>query len=354
MHCLDDPLTFERLDPEGIRERIRALPEQCRDAWRQAESFPFPSEFSEIDSLAVLGMGGSAIAGDIVRALALRDGARAVLVHRGYDLPAFVGERTLVVACSFSGQTEETLSAFEKALATGAKKLAITTGGRLLELAKAQRLPAYVFQYEGEPRSALGCSLMPLLVCASAAGVLPDESLGVEEAIRLMEELRAEIGDSTPLERNAGKQLATRLQGKLPVIFAAEALTEAAHRWKTQLNENSKVWAFYEEVPELNHNAVEGFGLPRAVAENAHVVFLSHPKLNARNVLRYEGTRELLAAAGVSSEVVEARGQSELARVLTAVYFGDWVSFYLAMLNGVHPAPMPAIDRMKRALAEAN
>jgi len=353
MHSLDDRLTFERLDPEGLLDRIRALPEQCREAWQQAKSFPFPREFAEIDSVLVLGMGGSAIAGDIVRSLALRSGQKTVSVLRGYDLPPWVDERTLVVACSFSGETEETLSAFGKALATRAKKLVITTGGRLLALAKPEQVPAYVFQYTSEPRSALGHSLMPLLALSAAAGVLPDQSLDVDEAIALMESLRQEIGDAIPLEKNAAKQLATRLQGKLPVIFAAEALTEAAHRWKTQLNENSKVWAFCEEIPELNHNTVEGFALPPAIARSAHVVFLHHPKLNPRNVLRYSGTRDLLEAAGIPREQVEARGESDLARVLTAIYFGDWVSYYLAMQNGVRPSPMPAIDLLKRRLAEA-
>ncbi len=353
MHSLDDPLTFERLDPDGLRDRIRALPERCREAWRQAQSFCFPPEFVEIDSVLVLGMGGSAIAGDIVRSLALPRSTKTVTVYRGYDLPPSVGERTLVVACSFSGETEETLSSFGQTLSGPSKKLVITTGGRLLATARANGVPSYVFRYAGEPRSALGHSLMPVLALSTAAEVLPDPSHDVDEAIALMEELRKEIGDAVSLERNAAKQLATRLHGKLPVIFAAETLTEAAHRWKTQLNENSKIWAFYDEVSELNHNAVEGFGLPRAIADGAHVVFLSHPKLSPRNLLRYSGTRDLLEAAGVTSESVEARGDSDLARVLTAIYFGDWVSYYLAMLNGVRPSPMPAIDQMKRRLADA-
>ncbi len=353
MHSLDDPLTFERLDPDGLRDRIRSLPEQCQEAWRLAKSFRFPPDFAEVDAVMVLGMGGSATAGDIVRSLALRHSTKIVSVHRGYDLPPSAGERTLVVACSYSGETEEVLSSFGQALNAPSKKVIITTGGRLLALAQSQQLPSYVFRYAGEPRSALGHSLMPLLVLAAAAGVLPDQSRDVDEAIALMEELREEIDDAVPLEKNAAKQLAARLQGKLPVIYAAQVLTEAAHRWKTQLNENSKVWAFYEEVSELNHNAVEGFGLPREVAERAHVVFLYHPTLNSRNILRYNGTHDALEAAGVGSERVEARGEGDLARVLTVIYFGDWVSYYLAMLNGMRPSPVTAIQHLKRWLADA-
>jgi glucose/mannose-6-phosphate isomerase len=359
MHLLDDAETYARLDPDGLRDRIRDLPEQCRDAWRQAKDFRFPSDFADVDNVLVLGMGGSAIAGDIVRSLAtylwadsLPRGSRSVLVHRGYDLPPFVSERSLVVACSYSGETEEVLSSFGQSLDGPSKKIVITTGGKLLALARSRGLPAYVFEYEGEPRSALGHSLMPLLALAEATGALPDQSRDVDEAIALMEELRREIGDAVPLEENAAKQLAVRLQGKLPVIYGAEVLTEAARRWKTQLNENSKVWAFYEEVSELNHNAVEGFGLPREMAENAHVVFLYHRGLNPRNILRYNGTHDALEAAGVASERVEARGEGDLARVLTAIYFGDWVSYYLAMLNGVRPSPVTSIQHLKRWLAD--
>jgi glucose/mannose-6-phosphate isomerase len=359
MHALDDPETYTRLDPDGLRGRIGGLPEQCREAWRLAKDFHFPSDFGAVDNVLVLGMGGSAIAGDILRSLAtylragsLPHGSKAVFVHRGYNLPSPAGERTLVVACSYSGETEEVLSSFGQSLDGPAKKIVITTGGKLLALAQSRGLPAYVFAYQGEPRSAMGHSLMPLLALAEEAGVLPDQSRGVDEAVALMEELRQEIGEAVPLERNAAKQLAVRLQGKLPVIYGAEVLTEAAHRWKTQLNENGKVWAFYEEISELNHNAVEGFGLPREVAERAFVVFLYHRGLNPRNILRYNGTHDALEAAGVGSERVEARGEGDLARVLTAIYFGDWVSYYLAMLNGVRPSPVTSIQHLKRWLAD--
>jgi glucose/mannose-6-phosphate isomerase len=352
LHALDDPQTYSRLDPDGLLGRVRELPEQCREAWAQAKSFRFPSEFAEVDSVVVLGMGGSAIAGDIVRSLALRQGRKPVFVHRGYDLPPFVGERTLVVASSYSGETEETLSSFGKALSGPSKKTVITTGGKLLSLARARGLPEHVFEYEGEPRSALGHSLMSLLALAEAAGVLPEQSRAVDEAIGVMEALGREINDDVPFDKNAAKQLASRLQGRLPVVYGAEVLVEAAHRWKTQLNENAKVWALYEEISELNHNAVEGFALPKEVAERAFVVFLWHRGLNARNLLRYEATSEALESAGVASERVEARGAGELARVLSAVHFGDWVSYYLAMLNGVRPSPVTSIQAFKRRLAE--
>jgi glucose/mannose-6-phosphate isomerase len=352
MHVLDDPETYKRLDPDDLRGRIGGLPQQCRDAWETAGAFSFPSDLAKAERILVLGLGGSAIAGDILRALALREGQKAVFVHRGYDLPPLADERTLVIACSHSGQTEEVLSSFGQALESPARKLVITTGGKLLDIAEEQGIAALTFDYPGEPRSALGHSLMPLLAVGEETGLLPDQGGLVANAIALMEGLRGEIEESVPLERNAAKQLATRLQGKLPVVYGAEVLTEAAHRWKTQLNENGKVWAFYEEVSELNHNAIEGFGLPREVAERAHVVFLYHPSLNRRIVLRYNGTRDALEAAGVTCDTAEARGESALSQVLTAILLGDYASYYLAMLNGVRPSPVTAIQHLKKWLAE--
>src|SRR3990167_568726 len=160
--ALDDRATVKRLDPHGLLARIEALPEQCEEAWHRAAEFTLPKEHANARETVVLGMGGSAIAGDILRSLAV-SGRKPVHVVRGYDLPSFAGSDALVVACSHSGNTEETLSAFEQALAAGAKAVAITPGGWLRELAEQSRIPAFVYQYEGEPRSALGWQLMALL-----------------------------------------------------------------------------------------------------------------------------------------------------------------------------------------------
>jgi len=348
---LDDPSVYERLDPEGLLGRIGGLPEQCREAWRHASGFSLPRGYGEVDQVVVAGMGGSAIGGDILRVLAELESSRTVSVCRGYDLPAFVGERTLVIACSHSGDTEETVSAFEQALERKAKVVLITTGGRLLAMARERDVPALVYEYAGEPRSALGHQLMALLAVGQQVGLVGDYSHNAAEAVALMEELKRAIAEGVPEERNPAKQLAARLHGRLPIVFGAGVLVQAAHRWKTQLNENSKCWAVYDELPELDHNAIAGFGLPEGIGERAYVVFLYHATLHPRIILRYEATREALTRAGVPSERVEAKGSSPLSQVLTAVLFGDYVSYYLAVLNGVPPSPVEAIQHLKRKLA---
>ena len=348
---LDDSRVYEHLDPEALLGRIRDLPRQCREAWERARVFKVPTAYWNVDRLVVLGMGGSAIAGDLLRSLAARRSRKAVFVCRGYEIPSLVDENTLVVACSYSGETEETLAAFSQALRGPAKKLVITTGGRLAGLAREYEIPLFLFDYKGEPRSALGYGLMLLLSVAEQVGLLPEMESDVAEAATLMGELAQQLDSRVTAERNPAKQLAGRLQGKVPIVYGAESLTEVAHHWKTQLNENSKVWAFHEELPEANHNAIAGYPLPREAIDRLHVVLLRHPLLHPRILLRYDATKDALADAGVGCDVVEVQGSAPLSQMLTGILYGDFVSYYLAILNAVSPSPVAAITELKRRLA---
>jgi glucose/mannose-6-phosphate isomerase len=263
-----------------------------------------------------------------------------------------VDGRTLLIASSYSGNTEETLSAFQTALGRDAKKVVLTTGGRLLAAARANGIPAFVFRYESTPRAALGYSLMPLLAIAGKLGIIEEKSADVAEAIAVMEDLLRRIGEDVPLSENPAKQLAVRLHGRMPVVHGAGPLTDVARRWKTGLNETSEMWAFFEELPEANHNAIVSYGLPPDIAKAAFVVFLQAPSLHPRVLLRYEYTRRVLAEAGVDYETVEAVGNSPLAHILSTLFFGDYVGLYLAILNEVDPTPTAAIVGLKDWLAQ--
>jgi glucose/mannose-6-phosphate isomerase len=350
--ALDDPAAYQRLDPQNMRAIIRDLPRQCQAAWQEAQAFELPADYRDVDKVVILGMGGSAIAGDLLRALAALESPVPIFGHRGYNLPLLVDGRTLLIASSYSGNTEETLSAFEEGLVSAAKKLVITTGGQLLAAARANGIPAFVFRYESTPRAALGYSLMPLLAIAGKLGIVEEKSADVAEAIAAMEELLCRIGEDVPLAENPAKQLASRLHGRLPVVYGAGLLTDVARRWKSGLNETSEMWAFFEELPEANHNAIVGYALPAAIAKAAFVVFLRAPSLHPRVLLRYEFTQQALAEAGVKCETVEAMGCSTLAQILSAVFFGDYVGLYLAILNWVDPTPTATIARLKEWLAE--
>src|SRR5438034_390654 len=233
---LDDPAERATRDPGGMLATVYRLPEQCREAWAAARALDIPWEEAP-RRIVILGMGGSAIAGDYFRALLSRESPVPVFNVRAYDLPSFVDEETLVIASSFSGETEETLSAFEQALATPARKLAITTGGRLLTTARANGVPAFAFAYKGEPRAAIGWGLMPLLAIAEKLGLMQGVEGDVEEAIAVLASLREKYGAEVDSSQNPAKQLALQLHERLPVIYGAGVLIEVARRWKTQTNE---------------------------------------------------------------------------------------------------------------------
>ena len=347
---LDDVKIYPQNDPDGMLARIKELPMQCKQAWQAAMSFPLPADYRNVDKVVVLGMGGSAIGGDLVRSLVQSESKIPVMVHRDYGLPAYVDEKTLLIASSYSGNTEETLSGFEPALKTGAKKLAMTTGGKLQKIAEAHRIPVFKIEYQAQPRAALGFSFLPTLGVLQKLGFLKDKGEDVVETVQVLEKLTAKLDEKSVCKANPAKQLAQRLYGCLPVVYGAGIAAEAAHRWKTQLNENSKAWAFYEVFPELNHNATVGYPLPKEVASKIRVVLLRSPTFNQRIRLRYDVTCELLKQAGVAYDYVDGEGKSALAQMMSLVMMGDFTSYYLAILYRVDPSPVKVISYLKDRL----
>jgi glucose/mannose-6-phosphate isomerase len=348
---LDDLLIYRRLDTSGMLDHLHQFPEQCQLAWEMVLKFALPPGYSPIDKIVILGMGGSAIGGDMVRRLALAESKVLVWVHRDYGLPPFVDQDTLVIASSYSGNTEETLSAFTESLKTPSKKLVLTTGGKLRELAEKAGIPAFIIDYQAPPRAAFPHSFIPLVGIFQKLGLLSDKSADLKQALQILNKLSGELAETTPRLSNAAKQLATKLWGHLIVIYGAEMLSEVAQRWKTQLNENSKTWAIFELFPELNHNAVVGYEFPPEVKEKVFVVLLHSALFHPRSQLRYEATAKIMAKSGISYELVEAVGKTALAQMMSLVLFGDYVSFYLAMLNKIDPTPVDSIDFVKQYLA---
>ena len=351
---IDDPTRFHELDPSDMLACVGELPQQCRAAWALAQALELPPTYGSFRHVVVLGMGGSAIGGALLQGLVAGECAVPVTVVRNYTLPAFVsGPDILAIACSHSGNTEETLSALGDALAKGTRPAAITTGGKLAALAQQKGLPLLRYDYPSQPRAALGYSFTLLLGLLCRLGLVRDHSADLEEAVRVMEAWQAAVGPQVPVARNAAKALARRIEDRLPVVYGAGFLAAVANRWKTQFNENGKHWAFFEVLPELHHNTVVGLGIPQAVRDRAIVLMLRSNLDHPRVRVRWDVTRELLEREGVANETVRARGESRLAQMLSLIHLGDYASFYLAMLNGVDPTPVETIAFLKRRLAEA-
>ncbi len=352
---LDDQQIYKKYDPQGMLAHIYNLPQMCRRAWRMAAEFKLP-EYKDIDKIVVAGMGGSAIGGDIAASLVADESKIPVLVHRGYDLPAFVDEKTLVVASSYSGMTEETLSAFRQALDTGANNLVITTGGELKTLAEENNIPVFCFDYVCQPRAALPFSLLPLLNFLQRLGIIEAKDDDVAEAVAVLEKLSSEVNETVAIDTNKAKQLAQALHGKphekMAVIYGAGITAAVAMRWKTQINENSKAWSFYEISPELNHNSIVGYSFPKIIPPNTSIVILKS-KLQRDSIhRRFDIISQLLYKAKISYYQLEGWGRGALAQVMSLVLFGDYVSYYLAILNQIDPTPVEAIDFLKGELGK--
>ncbi|MGA9048157.1 MAG: bifunctional phosphoglucose/phosphomannose isomerase [Dehalococcoidia bacterium] len=350
---LDDRDLYSSLDKSSMRRQIGGLPGQCLQAWNSAVNFKLPPDYSDVDKVVILGMGGSAIGGDLLKALTASLSRPAVYVHRDYGLPAFVDEKTLVIASSYSGNTEETLSGFTAALGTKCKKLVISTGGQLTLLARTKGVPVFVIEHVSPPRAALGYSLLPLMAIMQNLGFTGSKAEEVKSMVTSLTELCRSWQEDAPQEKNKAKQLAISLDGKVVVVYGAGILSDVARRWKTQVNENSKAWAFFETLPELNHNAVLGYRYPAWARDKITVVFLRCPSINMRTQLRYKFTGELLSQSNIAYQVLDSEGADPLTQVMSLVLLGDWVSYYLAILNGIDPSPVPEIDLLKKRLAES-
>lgn len=349
---LDDPAIPARFDADGMLAFIRDLPDQCRRAWASAKMVNLPGDYRSVDKVVVLGMGGSAIAADLLRPIVSACGRAPIYVHRGYDLPPYVDQRTLLIASSHSGDTEEVVSAFGQGLQCPAKKLAITTGGRLLQMAESQGIPAVTFESRSPPRAAIGYSLMSLLAILEKTAILPEVEESVKDALDTLATTQAKLSPDVPARDNQAKQLAQQMHDKLPVIYGADVLAEVAHRWKTQLNENAKTWCFHEELPEANHNALVAYSLPTHIAKDAFVVFLGPDTMPQRIRLRCEFVRSVLAESGVAFVDVPIPGRTLLSQILNGVLFGDYTSCYLALLNEVSPTSTDLINRLKDYLSD--
>ena len=347
---LDDSSQIEQLDSGNMLGHIDEMPEQLQAAWKHALGLPLPA-CEGVSNIVILGMGGSAIGGSLLRSLLAEECPAPILSNRDYQLPAFVGPDTLVIASSYSGNTEETLAALTVAQQRGAKVVSISSGGEIAELTEKSGGLAWLFDYDGQPRAALGFSLLLPLGLLVRLGMVRDFSADVEEATRVLRQQQARLDSRSPVISNPAKRLAGQMLDRMVLLFAADPLTPVARRWRGQIAENGKAWAQFEQLPEMNHNAVVGLEHPEALIDRSFVLFLESPLSHTRNRRRAELTRRMFMSAGYSTDIVRACGESRLAQMLSTLHYGDYVSFYLAIAYGVDPSPVQPITWLKEQLA---
>lgn len=349
---LDDVSRMAALDPDGMLAKIEALPDQLEDALRLGRAAPMPP-VDGVRHVVLCGMGGSAIGADLLAAYASTHAQVGLHVWRGYDLPVWArGAETLVVASSHSGNTEETLSAFEAGRAGGARVVAVTTGGELASRAQSAGLPVWRFDHPGPPRSAVGYSFGLLLALLARAGLIPGGDDEVQAAVAAMRQQQAMFRADVPAANNPSKRMAGQLMERWPVFFGAGLTAPVARRWRTQLNELAKAGGSFEELPEADHNVVAGVEQPAGLANRLMVVCLRAPIDDPRLVRRLDATRHVFMVEGFNTDALDGVGPNRLAQQWTLLHYGDYVAYYLAMAYGVDPTPISAIESLKEHLRE--
>ena len=336
------------VDVKGQLDDILGMPDQLRDAMWRVESADLEAHESP-GGLIVAGMGGSAIGGALARAALGDRASRPIVLARGYALPAWTTPDSTVLCASYSGNTEETLAVYEAAGALGARRIVATTGGKLADAARAEGVPVIPLPGGFQPRAAVAYSLVVALEVAGICGAGERLHSEIDVAAAHAERLVSDWGPDGA-EDCLPKGLARGLHGTVPQLAGAGLTAPIAYRWKTQINENAKTPAFSNEIPELDHNEIVGWEGASELGPFS-AVFLDDSDLHPRVRQRIELTRGWIASRGVTTYRVDAVGETRTERLVSLVLLGDLVSLYLAVLRGVDPSSVDAIERLKEALA---
>ena len=350
-HSLDDRAFVTRLDPQDMLGRTERFPDQCREALAIARRVSVSAPQQRPGVALLTGMGGSAAGGDFARCLSEAFSTVPFVVNRDYKLPRYVGIGDYVFCASYSGNTEETLGAYADARHAGANVVAVTSGGKLAELAKKDGYPTFIIPAGHPPRTALGYMLIPVLVAMEALKLLPE--MDFEKCFQLLDECKNEWTVETPYDNNPTKQLAQEMHGNLAVIYGLGLWQGAiANRWKQQINENAKNMAFANTYPELNHNEILGWVGAKGQGVQKWVMATLMDGSETAKMNTRAAVTERLVSGTAEAHHVQARGDHLLEKLLSLAFFGDFVSIYLAALNGVDPENIDWINTLKTELSQ--
>lgn len=349
---LDDPASLAAVDSGGMLSLAGALGDQLRSGFQAGTGPPDLPSGEGLRSVVICGMGGSGVAGDILRVLFAPRLPLPIVVCKSYEVPEFCGRDTLAVAVSFSGDTEETLAAYLDAVARGARVVSICGGGELASLSVEDQVARVAVPADiPAPRAALGYLTGAAIGTLDRMGLVPPAADLIDEACDHLDQVARSLGPEIPAEVNQAKNLAAWLEGRTPVIWGSEGLAEAAAvRWKTQLNENAKTPAFHADIPELDHNEIEGWS--EGTARGYGAVVLRHGGEHPRIATRISATIDTVSRSGLELREVHAAGANPLAVLLSMIMVGDFTSTYLAILRGVDPMPVPVLTDLKARLRE--
>ena len=343
---------IEEIDKSGMINDIARFPEQIKEAEKIVENSNITSIY-KIDNIIISGMGASAISGDIIQSL-LRDRIDIpIFITRQYDLPKWANKNTLVLSQSYSGNTEETLSTFKNAFQKHCKIIAISSGGKLQEYCEKRGVPFIKIPTGLQPRVATGYILFCSLYTLKKIGLIQqDMSQEIQETIQITEEFRNNNKKDVPEEKNLSKQLARRFLNKIPQVYAWDFYIPIAKRWCAQFNENSKLICRYDEVPECTHNDIVGWSMnPEVSKKFICILFRDHDNESTYTTIRLNFMKKLFEDVAGDTVEVKIYAKKRLPKMIYAMYLGDYVSCYLAILRKIDPTPIEAIRHLKAELA---
>ncbi len=342
-------------DQSNFYQFICDFPNQIEEAPALIKNLDIKSLKKDFDHVILTGMGGSAIAGDLLNHYLQSEFPLPFIINRNYTLPNFVGPRSLVIACSYSGNTEETLNATQMAIQKKATITGLASGGKLEKIFKEKDIPFIKIPEGYPPRQALGYMFFPLLNLFQHLGLINPKNQDISETVKILKNLRERNNPKVSHSHNLCNHIAQKLYEKVPIIYtAAEFLYPVLVRWRNQFNENSKVLAFSNVFPELNHNEIMGWEAPAEVLKNFNVVFLRDEFELPRNQKRLEITKDMFQKNDVPVFEVFGEGTSMLSRIFSMIYIGDWVSYYLALLYEKDPFKIDSIQFLKESLSHYN
>lgn len=348
MADLDDAGWIAKRDPQGMLAALSTYEEDFRTSYLRAAKarLKLPKACTHV---VVTGMGGSGIGGNLLASLVRDDSRLPVLVHKGYGAPAYIGKHALVVAVSYSGETEETLDVSIAARAAHASLITVSSGGRLQRMAHAWKVPHLAVPAGRQPRAALSHLFGTLAGAARGLGLTSQSP--VPAVMTRLRAFHATLGPDSRESENPAKSWARDLHRASPVWVADTSLAAVALRARCQLNENAKMMARSGELPESNHNELVALSqLPDG--GRYFVGFMERPDAPPEIRHRFEFVQSILRRRGVAYRTIPIAGSTALERLLHALLFVDYVSVYAALLRGVDPTPVLIIDELKALLAK--
>lgn len=354
MHTLDDPKVIEKLDKGHTLESILQLPDQCQSGWEEARKVPMPEKYKTVNTILFTGMGGSAYAARIIKSLFFDQLKVTVDIVNDYHLPAYVDGKTLIVAASYSGGTEETLSCIEEAIVKGINIVGVASGGKLVEVMTRNVKPVFsfvpTFNPSMQPRLGQGYMQLGQIALLASLGFISVEDKDVKDMIGTLRKLSGKYLPGVPVDQNPAKQLAIQFSDKIVNLVGAEFLEGAIHAIRNPIHETGKHFANYFLVPELNHHLMEGLMFPAAVKTSVLFTLINSALYSPVIQKRMKLTKDVITQNGVAVSEVSLVTQTKLAQVFELIQLGSFVTFYLAMLHGVDPAKIPWVDYFKEKL----